>query len=198
MGLCLLLTALAANSGCALASLGMSLGIGGHAASGNVQASSRAPEELYLGDGEGPYLYRLAEDMLYQGRYREAVNAYMKCEMGAYTNALREAARTRRLWLQEVILACENGTISPPPPVITRNPQGAAWVPPKPIYEQPAFPGNSSQDMSVVVVNPNRLDPRRHYEADEAEYYIYGYGSYPGDITPEQIQVPPPSSSAPE
>jgi hypothetical protein len=145
-----------------------------------------------LGDGEGPYLYRLAEDMLYQGRYREAANAYMNCEMGAYSNALREAARTRRLWVQEVILAYENGITPPPPPVITRSPQGAAWVPPKPIYEQPAFPGASSREMSVVVVNPGQLKPNRHYEADETEYYIYGYESYPGDITPEQIQVPPP------
>ncbi len=196
LGLGVLSIILIGSTGCEIVAMGTAFGIGGGATSGQVQANTRAPEELYLGEGEGPSLYRYAEDLLYQGRYREAVNAYYNCEMVAYTNAIREAARTRRMWVQELIAAYADGRTPPPAPAITLTERGASQVPPKAIYDVDDTSGHAAifhrqTDMSVFSANPRQLSPHQHYMGDGAMYHIYGYRDYPGDMKPEEVTIPP-------
>ena len=105
----------------ALGLLALVLFLGG-CASGNEPASTRAIEERYLGMGEAQQLYRYGQDLLDDGRYREAYYAFHTAERKAYTEDLRKAARVRRMWLQEVIRSYEDGTTPPPPPVVLTGP----------------------------------------------------------------------------
>jgi hypothetical protein len=209
--LLLLLICSAGISGCATAGLAVGLGAGAGSSHGTVQANSRSIEELFLSSGPGPELYRYGEDLLYQGRYHEALNAYYNCEMVAYTSSVREAARARRMWLQEVVLAYETGAIPPPPPVVKESARGAAQVTPKPIYEGPYASGNYTpagevynplrenlDTISVVTVNPDSNNPITHYEHNGGAYNLYGYSHYPGDIAPEQVEIHPSPTRIPQ
>lgn len=188
LNLAVLAIILAGSTGCAETAAIVGLGIGGASGLGNVQTSTRAPEELFLGMGEGPSLFRYAEDLLYQGRYREAHTAYYNCEMIAYTDAVRQAARTRRMYLEELIAAYTEGANPPPPPAVTLSRHGTSQVPPKPNYNQTHFYGNG--EISVLAAHPDKLAPHQHYVRDEANFHIYGYPAFPGDIKPEQVQIP--------
>ncbi|MDR1396710.1 MAG: hypothetical protein LBJ14_03135 [Desulfarculales bacterium] len=194
----ILLLLLTASSGCAVAGMATGLGTGLGSSSGTVQANSRYFEEVYMSEGEGPSLYRYAEDLLYQGRYYEALNAYYNCELAAYSNNVREAARARRMWLQEVVVAYENGASPPPPPVVKPTDSGAPRVTPKAIYDGPYAGGGHRDAVSVVAVSPRGSDPASHYEQNGGDYNIYGYSHYPGDIGPEEINVPSPAPRLPK
>jgi hypothetical protein len=206
----LLLLAVSA-SGCATAGLAVGLGVGAGTSTGTVQAGSRTIEELFLSSGQGPELYRYGEDLLYQGRYYEALTAYYNCEMAAYSDSVREAARARRMWLQEVVLAYENGASPPPPPVVQASGKGASRVTPKPVYEGPYARNNyvpagggynplreNPDAISVVAVNPDRSQPVIHYEHNGGAYNLYGYPHYPGDIPAEQVEIQPAPSRIPQ
>lgn len=186
LGLAFMLLLMASATGCTAVSMTVAAVTGAGSSSGNVQANTRGIEELFLSEGEGPHTFRYAEDLLYQGRYREAAAAYYHCEMAAYTTALREAARTRRMWVQEMIVAYENGDEIQPPPVVDNSPY--LRVAPKPMYGEQDFYGQS--EISVLSANPRQLTPHKHYVQDEAAYHIYGYPNYQGDISPSQIKVP--------
>ena len=188
--LTLTLALLFSSAGCAPAFWASTFGIGLVSSTGYVQANSRGPEELYLGMGEAHYLFSYADSLLYQGRYREAATAYLASEHAAYTNAVREAARTRRFYVQQLIAAYENGQTPMPPPVITAPPNGGHWVPPMPRYGEQIYQG-SDKDMSVVSINLQSLDPKKDYYQNEANYHLYGYPNYPGDIKFNEIRIPP-------
>jgi hypothetical protein len=206
----ILLLLLMTNSGCVAAGMAVGLGTGLGSSSGTVQANSRYFEEIFMSEGEGPSLYRYGEDLLYQGRYYEALTAYYNCELAAYSDSVREAARARRMWLQEVVRAYENGVAPPPPPVVQPADNGAPRVTPKAIYGNPyaesvygaaggAYnPPEENQDaVSVVAVNPQGNSPVTHYEHNGGSYNIYGYPRYPGDMGREEINVPPPAPRLP-
>ena len=191
---------LISSSGCSL--VGGDVGLGSY--QGAVQVSMRGIEEKYLGVGEGPFLYRYAEDLLYQGRYREAVNAYYNCEQGAYTSRLREAARARRMWLQEVIAAYENGLTPPPPPVVALTDSGHPQVTPKPIYDGPYAQSSYEttagafnplapppDSISVVEVDPDHYSPNTHYLRQGGAYSLYGFRQYPGDMRAAEVEIQP-------
>lgn len=109
-------------------------------ASGTEPASTRAVEERYLGMGESQRLYRQGQDMLRQGRYREAHAAFFAAENNAYTDDLRAAARVRRMWLEEVIQAYEDGRTPPPPPVVRIDPEQLQGGPLKPVIAPEELP----------------------------------------------------------
>jgi hypothetical protein len=91
-------------------------------ACGTESLSTRAFEENTLAMGEAQKLYRYGHDLLRQGRYREALSAYSSAEQRAYTDDLRQAARVRRMWLEDVIAAHEAGRTPPSPPAVVRDP----------------------------------------------------------------------------
>ena len=93
------------------------------------------------------------------------------------------------MWIEEVIASYADGRTPSPPPAITQSPRGASWVPPKVVYESNSIYPEAY--MSVFSAHPNRLSPNQHYVQGEAAYHVYGYETYPGDITPEQVQLPP-------
>jgi hypothetical protein len=109
-------------------------------ASGTEPASTRAIEERYLGMGEAQLLYRQGQDMLREGRYREAHAAFFAAESNAYTDDLRAAARVRRMWLEEVIKAYEEGRTPPPPPVVRVSAPHLEGGPLKPIIAPEELP----------------------------------------------------------
>ncbi len=92
------------------------------AACGTEPLSSRAFEERALGMGDAQEMFKLGNDMLRAGRYREALAAFTSAEQRAYTDELRAAARIRRLWLEQVVVALEEGRTPPLPPVVIRDP----------------------------------------------------------------------------
>ncbi|MFH1036156.1 MAG: hypothetical protein V1806_16765 [Pseudomonadota bacterium] len=109
-------------------------------AEGTEPMNTRAVEERYLGMGEAQRLYRSGQHMLREGRYRESLAAFYSAEQKAYTDDLRQAARTRRLWLQEVVLAYEEGRTPPPPPVMTVDEPPFGQEPLKPVVPEEASP----------------------------------------------------------
>lgn len=112
----------------------------GGCTSGTEPASTRAIEERYLGMGESQQLFRYAQDLLNDGRYREAYYAFHMAEKKAYTEDLRKAARVRRMWLQEVIKAYEEGATPPPPPVVLTGPPIIPALPLEPIVPPEKLP----------------------------------------------------------
>jgi hypothetical protein len=112
----------------------------GGCAEGTEPMNTRAVEERFLGMGEANRLYRSGQHMLREGRYREALAAFYSAEQKAYTDDLRQAARTRRLWLQEVVAAYEEGRNPPPPPVmmVDEPPFGQEAV--KPVVPEEPLP----------------------------------------------------------
>jgi hypothetical protein len=105
-------------------------------AEGTEPLNTRAIEERYLGMGEAQLLFRAGQHQLREGRYREALAAFYSAEQKAYTDDLRQAARTRRLWLQEVVAAYEDGRTPPPPPVMLVNEPPFGQEPVKPVVPE--------------------------------------------------------------
>lgn len=98
-----LLVALALTAGCATI--------------GEKPLNVRAFEERYLGLGYSNLMYRYGEDLYAQGRYREALNAFRSAEDMAYSEEMREGCRRRRMYLERVVAALENGQPAPRPPL---------------------------------------------------------------------------------
>jgi len=116
-------------------------------AEGTEPINTRAVEERYLGMGEAHHLYRSGQHMLREGRYREALAAFYSAEQKAYTDDLRQAARTRRLWLQEVIAAYEDGRTPPPPPVMLVDEPPFGQEPIKPVLPEEPLPPPSDRPL---------------------------------------------------
>ena len=74
-----------------------------------------------MGLGHARYMYRYGQDLAAQGRLREAHAAFASAEATAVTTELREAARTRRMYLEQVIAAFQQGKEPPPPPMIKKE-----------------------------------------------------------------------------
>lgn len=123
---------------------------------GTEPMSTRGIEERYLGMGESQQLYNRAQHLLRSGYYREAMINFQMAEMQAYTDELRQAARIRRLWLQEVVVAYENGQTPPPPPVAIQGepPYGTDGL--KPVIEDdtPVPTGRAPRDPDGQVLLP--------------------------------------------
>ena len=127
---------------------------------GPEPASTRSIEERFLGMGYAQQMYRYGQDLLKQGRYQEARTAFDSAEKAAHTQDLRQAARQRRMWLEEFIRARQEGReppaepifrgekgrvapvpVLPPPPSPTPPDSGAtSSTPPIPIVEKPLPP----------------------------------------------------------
>jgi len=81
-----------------------------------------------MGMGHARYMYRYGQDLAAQGRLNEAHAAFASAEATAVTTELREAARIRRMYLEQVIAAYQQGKEPPPPPVITKQTSEQALV----------------------------------------------------------------------
>ncbi len=122
----------------------------GACAEGTEPMNTRAVEERFLGMGEAQRLYRSGQHLLREGRYREALTAFYTAEQKAYTDDLRQAARTRRLWLQEAIAAYEDGRTPPPPPVMLLDEPPFGQEPVKPVV-----PENPPSTVGRPLVDPD-------------------------------------------
>lgn len=91
------------------------------AACGTEALSSRAFEERTLAMGDAQEMFKYGNDLLRAGRYKEALTAFTSAEQRAYTDELRAAARLRRMWLEQVVAALEQGRTPPLPPVVIRD-----------------------------------------------------------------------------
>lgn len=99
-------------------------------ADGTTPMNTRSIEEKYLGMGEANRMYDYGELLLSEGRYQEAYTAFLGAEQNAYTSAVREAARKRRIWLGESIKAMEQGGQPlPAGPGLGEKPEKAAEKP---------------------------------------------------------------------
>ncbi len=114
-------------------------------AEGTDPAGTRGLEERYLGMGEAQQLYRYAQDLLADGRYTEAHAAFFAAERKAYTDDLRQAARVRRLWLEQAIAAHRDGQTPPPPPVVSLAPPSVGQGELKPVLPQEPPPPPASE-----------------------------------------------------
>ncbi len=66
-------------------------------------------EERYLGIGYAPDMMAYGQTLLDHGRYAEAMAAFSSAEQNAQSTYLRRQARLRRLWLEEVLGAMDQG-----------------------------------------------------------------------------------------
>jgi hypothetical protein len=118
---------------------------------GTEPASTRAIEERFMGMGYAQQMYRYAQDLLKQGRYQEAHAAFDSAEKSAHTQDLRQAARQRRMWLEEFIRARQEGREPPAEPIFRGEKGRVAPVPVLPPPPSPAPPGSGSSEPSPVI-----------------------------------------------
>jgi len=159
---------------------------------GTTPLGTRAIEEDYLGMGHAQAMYRYGQTLLAQGRYREALTAFSSAEQTAYTDALREAARVRRMWVEEAIQAYEKGQTPPAPPVLTPP------SPPEPLRPQAGEPfgdpsGKEGYSGSTVREQPLG-EPGQPVPPDWQE--LRPSTLPPPYEHPEQFQNPPGSNAA--
>ena len=74
-------------------------------------------EETVFNVGHANRMYAYAETLYQAGRYREAHTAFRSAEMTAYTKQVRQAARMRRIYIEQLMAALENGQNAPTPPL---------------------------------------------------------------------------------
>ena len=84
---------------------------------GTTQLNTRAFEEILLDEGYSNRMLHYGNQLAAQGRLPEAHVAYCSAESQAYTSTLRNMARTRRIYLEQVMTAYEQGTSIPEPPI---------------------------------------------------------------------------------
>ena len=85
------------------------------AACGPGSTSTRAFEEKYLDMGIAPRMMAHGDKLYYEGRLREAHAAYLQAENQAYTADMRKVARDRRIYVEQLIAAYEQGKPAPLP-----------------------------------------------------------------------------------
>ena len=83
---------------------------------GVTPLNTRAIEERLLDEGYANRMYNYGNYLYNLGRFPEAHTAYLSAENSAYTSALRDASRVRRIYLERVIAAIQQGKQPPPPP----------------------------------------------------------------------------------
>jgi hypothetical protein len=84
---------------------------------GTTQMNTRAFEEILLEDGYANRMLHYGNQLAAQGRLPEAHTAYCAAEGQAYTSTLRSMARIRRMYMEQVLAAYEQGAIPPEPPI---------------------------------------------------------------------------------
>lgn len=111
---------------------------------GVTPLNTRAIEERLLDEGYANRMYDYGNDLYAQGRFPEAHTAFLSAETSAYTRALRDASRTRRIYVEKVMAAAEQGRSAPPPPYYKPPP-------PAPPVETQAKPLTSDQEKVVAA-----------------------------------------------
>ena len=81
----------------------------GLAGCGTTPLNTASIEERYLGIGYAPDMMAYGQTLLDHGRYPEAMAAFSSAEQNAQSVYLRDQARLRRLWLEEVLGAMRKG-----------------------------------------------------------------------------------------
>lgn len=109
---------------------------------GVTPLNTRAIEERVLDEGYANRMYDYGEDLYVKGRFQEAHAAFLSAETSAYTRALRDASRVRRIYLERVMAALEQGKAVPPPPFYKPPP-------PAPPKEVQVTPLSSDQEKGV-------------------------------------------------
>ena len=84
---------------------------------GTVLTNTTGIEETVFNVGHANRMYTYAETLYEAGRYREAHTAFRSAEMTAYTKQVRQAARMRRMYIEQLMLALEQGQGAPKPPL---------------------------------------------------------------------------------
>jgi hypothetical protein len=111
-------------------------------ACGVTPINTRAIEERVLDEGYANRMYDYGDYLYAQGRFAEAHAAYLSAENSAYTRALRDASRARRIYVEQMVAALERGKPVPPPPYYKPPPP----VPPKEVQVKPL-----TSDQETVV-----------------------------------------------
>ena len=88
---------------------------------GTVLTNTTGIEETVFNVGHANRMYSYAETLYEAGRYREAHTAFRSAEMTAYSKQVREAARMRRIYIEQLMLALEEGQAPPKPPLTERQ-----------------------------------------------------------------------------
>lgn len=114
------------------------------ASCGTTPINTRAFEERVLDEGYANQMYNYGNTLYFQGRFPEAHAAYLSAEGSAYTRALRDASRTRRMYVEKVVAAAQVGRQAPPPPYYKPPP-------PSPPAETQAKPLAGEQERSLVA-----------------------------------------------
>lgn len=128
---------------------------------GTTPLNTRAIEEKYLDEGYANRMYEYGEELLKQGRYQQAYTAFLDAEQTAYTNDLRQAARKRRIWLDDSMTHMEKGghplppkadlgeTVEVPEPSLPPKWQAGGAAP-----QQQILPGIKPGSPSIVIPGP--------------------------------------------
>jgi hypothetical protein len=111
---------------------------------GTTPINTRAFEERVLDDSYANRMYDYGNDLYAQGRFPEAHAAYLSAENTAYTRALRDASRVRRIYVEKVIASAQLGKPVPPPPYYKPPP-------PVPPVESQVKPLTSDQEKLVTA-----------------------------------------------
>ncbi len=111
-------------------------------ACGVTALNTRAIEERVLDEGYANRMYNYGNYLYGLGRFPEAHAAYLSAENTAYSRALRDASRVRRIYVERVVAAIEQGKPVPPPPYYKPPP-------PAPPKEAQVKPLTSDQEKMV-------------------------------------------------
>ena len=95
-----------------LGMLALALGLSG---CGTGSAGLRAASERLFDEGHANRMIRYGDELYKRGKIREAYAAFLQAENLAYTSALRNQSRARRMYVQQQIQALEYGVTEPPP-----------------------------------------------------------------------------------
>jgi hypothetical protein len=135
-------------------------------ACGVTPLNTRAIEERVLDEGYANRMYDYGNDLYTQGRFPEAHTAFLAAETSAYTRALRDASRVRRIYVEKVIASAEQGKPAPPPPFYEPPPP----APPEEIQVKPltsdqekgvAAEMKAAQDQKLRQMYPSYFQPAK-------------------------------------
>lgn len=83
--------------------------LAGLAGCGTTPLNTTTIEERFMGIGYAPQMMAYGQTLLDHGRYAEAMAAFSSAEQNAASAYLRGQARLRRLWLEDVLTAMQEG-----------------------------------------------------------------------------------------
>ncbi len=105
-------------------------------ACGPGPTSLRVMEERLFDEGVAPRMISYGDKLYYEGRLAGAHSAYLQAENQAYTDVMRKKARDRRIYVEQLIKAYQEGRPAPLP----KQPKTAAKDDKKPVKAETVPP----------------------------------------------------------